>query len=79
MNNLVKILLVSLPDREGLVAEIWIGKSKFAELSKQKGVLLFEIYSPLNNICWNLEFDNLLDILNAAKAKLEISLDLQTN
>lgn len=61
------IEIVSVADREQLVAEIWYGTSMIAEVSRETGVLQLELYSPGRFIC-NLE--DFMDVVADAQRKL---------
>ena len=66
-----EIIIASLPDRDQVVAEIWFEDDQFAELRHENDSLVFEIYSrPGNNGPWDIRFDELLEVLNAAKVRL---------
>ena len=40
------IQIASVPDRDSLVAELWSGSTQVAELSRENGPLIVQIYRP---------------------------------
>ena len=70
MPNQLSILIASLPDREAVVAELWYGDAQFAELAQEGGSLTLEIYAPPDGKAWTLPFEDALESLQQARAKL---------
>lgn len=66
----IEILVASVPDREEVVAEIWLGGAMFAEIRSEGATLLIEVYNHRKPSPWGLEFVTLLDILMEAKRRL---------
>ena len=65
--NKFNIEIVSVPDRNKLVAEIWHKKDLIAEINQEKDYLEIELY-PLQKV--TLDFQEFLRVLEAAKIKL---------
>jgi len=65
-----KVLITSLPDRDGVVAEIYFGSSQFAELSHVGSSFFCEVYPAVDGKPWRLELGELEQALASAKAKL---------
>lgn len=57
--NMFEILLVSMPDREKLVAEIWFDNFLLTEINQEHGNLKIEFYTQ-SGITFDLD-----EILNA--------------
>ncbi len=66
----IKIQIASLPDRENVVAELWVGNVQVAEVSKEDGPLRVELYSPPGANHLDLPLDEFLDALQRAKENL---------
>jgi hypothetical protein len=66
--NKFNIEIVSVPDRNKLVAEIWHKKDLVAEINQEKDHLEIELY-PLQKV--TLDFQEFLKVLEAAKGKLK--------
>jgi len=64
-----KIEIVSSPDRENLVAEIWQGDQMIAEINQDGETLELEIYTAKAEGL-KLEFEDFVDALKNAKKKL---------
>ena len=62
-----KIEITSVPDRNKLVAEIWLDDSLIAEINQEKGEFEIELYSVQNKV---FKFDEFLAALEAGKKKL---------
>ncbi|MGH2345573.1 MAG: hypothetical protein ACRDG4_10135 [Chloroflexota bacterium] len=70
MPNQLSILIANLPDREVVVAELWNGDARLAELSHEGGSLTLEIFASPNGKPWTLPFEDTLESLKQARAKL---------
>lgn len=65
------IEIASLPDREGLVAEIWQGDAMVAELHHGTAENVeIEIYAPDSRTTWSFDFAIWVDVLLEARRKL---------
>lgn len=64
------IEITSVPDRDELVAEIWLDDTMIAELNQEdKDCLELDIYSNEGKLI-TLNYNNFTDALKAAKEKL---------
>jgi hypothetical protein len=66
----MRVCTSSPPDREQLVAEIFLGDEQWAELNQEGNKLSLEIYPKRSGGHWLLEFEDALDILVEAKRRL---------
>lgn len=66
-----KILITSPPDRENLVAEIWIDDCQFAEVSQEGDERLVEIYPHPRGGPWQIAFSEILEVLERSRARLD--------
>lgn len=66
----ISIDIASLPDREKLVAELFVGTEQFAELNTESGELLLEVYPRQDGEPWRLSYAELLEALSHAKQRL---------
>jgi hypothetical protein len=64
------IEITSVPDRDSLVAELWSGDSEVAELSRQNGRLIVQIYRPPSGKYWEFEFDEFLEAVSSMRSQL---------
>ena len=64
----LSLQIASLPDREKVVAEIWLKDVQVAEVSNEDGRgLMIEIYpAPANAKSWAFEFGEFIDVLKKA-------------
>jgi hypothetical protein len=77
-----RVVIASVPDRERVVAEIWIGECQFAELEiwigecqfaelRSEGEeLLVEVYPHPRLPSWELPYQDLMELLVGAKTRL---------
>ena len=72
----LKILISGPEDRERLVAEIYYDEMYWAEVSQEKenGPFMIQLYSHPENLCWEFNFEEAVNILSEAKKSL-IDLD----
>ena len=70
-NDRFTIELTSVPDRDGLVAEVWLQREQLAELRREHDELRVQIYPRPSDQPWDIPWDQLLDALQAAREKLE--------
>lgn len=66
-----KIEITSPPDKNNIVAEIWISDNHICEVNKESGYYEIEIYSPMNRKFWTFTLDEFLEVLQEAKKRLE--------
>ena len=66
----IEILIGSVPDREKLVAMLFYGSVQWAEISQDRGELILELYEHPTGQSWNLKFDEVIQALLEAKARL---------
>lgn len=62
-----EIQIASVPDRENLVAEIWLENDLLCEINNEKGQLEIEFFSE---IVGKMDYFTFLNILQTAKDKL---------
>jgi hypothetical protein len=61
----------SVPDRNGLVAEVWLGNEMLAEIMQESAEkYIVEIYSHPNKKVWKVGYDEFIEALNFAKTRL---------
>jgi hypothetical protein len=70
MNLNFRVCISSPPDREHLVAEIFLGDDQWAEINQENGCLEVEIYPKPNGQPWSLGLEDMLSITETAKEKL---------
>jgi hypothetical protein len=63
------IQLASVPDRDDLVAEVWVGQDLFAELRHESGNTWLQVYSAPGGR-WELRFEELQVALQQARDRL---------
>ncbi|OWW23527.1 hypothetical protein B4Q04_20230 [Zobellia sp. OII3] len=62
-----EILITSVPDRENLVAEIWLEKNLVCEISNDNETLEIEFFKEIGK---KFDYSKLLEALKEAKSKL---------
>lgn len=65
-----RILIASGPDRDDLVAEVWLGEDLFAELCHEAGGVSVQLYSPPTAGPWDVRLADLLAVLDRAQGCL---------
>ena len=65
-----KISISSPPDRDCLVAEIFMDNNQWAEVNQESGELMLELYPRKDGQPWVFDFETALEVLQAAKKKL---------
>ncbi len=65
------VLITSPPDRERLVAEIWVDDCQLAEISQEGEPQMIELYSSPQGDPWQISFDEFLATMKHASARLE--------
>ena len=66
----LNIALSSPPDRDELVAEIFVSSQQLAEINTQFGYFCVEIYPRQDGQPWVLDYRQFLQSLTEAKARL---------
>ena len=66
----IKILITSPPDRENLVAEIWVDECQLAEISHEGEVHLVELYPHPGEGTWRISLERLQQAMKEADARL---------
>ena len=65
-------LMSSVPDRDNLVFEIWLGTDQLAEVSHEpERPVEIEIYPPAEGGKWNFELEEFMSMLNQAVKSLK--------
>lgn len=54
-----RIQIASPPDREELVAELWVGSEQIAELRKQAGTVRVQLYACSGAPWWDVDYEEL--------------------
>jgi hypothetical protein len=70
MREELRICISSPPDREKLVAEIFIGDQQWAELNQEHGTLSVQFYPRRDGQFWELSLDVVSRALSEAKRRL---------
>ena len=70
MSEKMRICISSPPDRAQLVAEIFLGDEQWAELNQEGNRLSLEIYSRRSSRAWQLDLEDVLNVLVEAKKRL---------
>ena len=66
----ITIAISSPPDREKLVAEIFVDSAEIAEINQEGDELLVEIYPRQDGKPWVISYYKLLSVMEEAKEKL---------
>jgi hypothetical protein len=66
----LSIEVASVPDRDELVAELWMGDRQVAELSQDGGKQLLQLYPPADGKWWEFELDEFVSRLGEMKQRL---------
>ena len=70
MYDNMTVSISSPPDRERLVADIFIGNEQRAELNQEQEDFELEIYPRQNGQPCSFRFQDVVDALNKARARL---------
>jgi len=71
MRNELTVQIASVPDRDGLVAEIWHGDVMVAEINQGQGrSLRVELYPSPRDAHWDFDLDDLIGALAEARRRL---------
>ncbi len=71
MTGKYRISIVSPPDRENLVAEIFFGEFQWAEVSHEKNDFEIEFYPRPDHAFWQLSFVDAISSLAEAQQRLK--------
>lgn len=67
----MEIVVASVPDRETVVAEMWVNGEQCAEIRQEEGTLIVELYPRPNGAPWLISHAELLTALEEASRRLE--------
>ncbi len=70
MNNKYRINVISLPDREYLVAEIFYGGFQWVEINHEDEEMKIQFYPHPHQSYWEFNLVEALEALDEAKRKL---------
>jgi hypothetical protein len=65
-----RMSIASPPDRDAVVAEIFVGAEQLAEVNREGGEWTVEFYARRSGEAWRLPFDETLRVLQDAKKRL---------
>lgn len=65
-----RICISSPPDREKLVAEVFIGDAQWAEINQDSQALRVEFYPRPDGEPWQMDYEDALKALDEAKQRL---------
>lgn len=65
-----KLCISSPPDRDKLVAEIFIENIQWVEINQEKDFIEIEFYPRPDGKPWRIEYNDAMQALNEAKSKL---------
>lgn len=63
--------IASVPDREGVVAELWAGGHQSAEIRHDGGAFVVQVFAPPHDSVWELSVEQIIDGLKRARERLE--------
>lgn len=66
----VRIVIASPPDREKLVAELFVGNEQWGEGNQEGENLSVEVYPRQDGQPWRLGYDEVVTALSEAKRRL---------
>jgi hypothetical protein len=70
MNNEYRINVISLPDREYVVAEIFYGGFQWVEINQEEEEMKIQFYPHPNQPFWEFNLEDALKALAEAKQRL---------
>jgi len=70
MTQTFQIEITSVPDREELVAEIWVNHEQLAELRRDAGQIRVQLYARSDGRPWDVSYSSLLGALSKAQNRL---------
>lgn len=63
--------IASVPDRDNIVAEIWLEDEMIAEaIQDDNGICIVEIYQNPSGGAWKVDLEDLVQALSIAKSRL---------
>jgi len=69
-NDKFSVQVASVPDRESLVAEVWLGQEQLAELRYEPEGVRMQIYSAPSGQPWDVPYDEFIRVLRKARDQL---------
>ena len=63
-------IIADLPDREELVAELWMDRECWGEISKEKGEVVLELYPRRDGEPWRFPPEAVERLINIARRDL---------
>ena len=70
LNENFRITVISLPDRENLVSEIFYKGEQWVEISHENKDLMVQFYPPVSSDFWEFPLDEAIEALEIARNKL---------
>jgi len=70
MNEQMTITIASVPDREGLVAELWHCDEQWGEIFQEGGKLRLALYPNPNQSSWNFDAEDVANAIREAGERL---------
>lgn len=68
----LRVEIVSVPDRDDVVAEIWENDAMIAELAyDEQKKLILELYPSEAGLQWRFALEEWIEVLNEARNRLE--------
>jgi hypothetical protein len=67
---IIEVIIISPPDRDILVSELWVRAELLGEVFEEKESLRLTLYPPQTGICWSLDARAVLTGLNDAISEL---------
>jgi hypothetical protein len=68
--NRLTVQVASVPDREGIVTEVWLDQEQLAELRHERDGVLIEIYPGPDGRPWEVSYEALIATLQHARIRL---------
>lgn len=69
-NNRFSVEVTSVPDRDALVAEMWLERELFAELRYEHRSLRLQFYPAPDGKPWDVPYEEFAGMLEQAREKL---------
>lgn len=71
LSGQLSIAVASVPDRDELVAELWSGDTQVAELSREQGRFVLELFRPPTGEGWALPYERFSQALQEMRRRLD--------
>lgn len=71
MTGSLRIQVASVPDRDDLVVEIWLGSEQVAELRNEAGIPQIQVYPSRHAAWWDFPYADFVSVLGRALEELE--------